>query len=134
MADGKLFIHGAGWDTVGVPSLPAVRPTLSVALRFRIPWSDTNPKHTVDLDIVDEDGHSILPPAQGHLRGTVTIGRPAGLPEGTDQTTCLAIDILGLRFERAGAYEVVCRAGDDDAARSPFRVVQMTDVPGTARA
>lgn len=124
-ADGKLYIHGAAWDTMGVLSFPAVRPTMAIAIRFRVPWNETDRQHSMDLDVLDEDGRSILPPERGHLRGTLTIGRPDDLPPGAEQTTALVIELQQLRFEKPGTYVVTCSVDDGvDEVRSPFRAVQ----------
>lgn len=120
-ADGKLYIHGAGWDNVLTASWPAVL-TAGVALLLRIPWEGTNEPHTIELDIVDEDGYSILPTPPGPLRGQVNAGRPPNLDPGTDQVTPLAISLNGTKIERAGRYVVVFRIDGKEAGKAPFRV------------
>src|SRR5437879_3786386 len=83
-AEGKLYIHGAGWDNVLTQIFPATL-TMAVAILLRIPWGETNEAHILELDILDADGHSILPNPPGPLRGTVNVGRPATLEPGDDQ-------------------------------------------------
>lgn len=122
--EGKLYIHGAGWDNVFTAVWPAIL-TASVGILLRVPWGETNEEHTIELDIVDADGKSILPPP-GPLRGTVNAGRPPQLEPGTDQVTPLAIVLNGTKIEKAGHYVVEFNIDGQKMARAPFRVSQMT--------
>src|SRR5947207_264181 len=94
-SEGKLYIHGAGWDTIVTREWPATL-TAAVGILLRVPWGDTNEPHVIELDIVDADGKSILPPP-GPLRGAVNTGRPPQLEPGTDQVTPLAIVLNGTK-------------------------------------
>ena len=121
-AEGKHYIHGAGWDTLLAGNFPAVHPALSVAVRLRIPWSDTNQEHMLELDVIDADGKSILPETQGPLRMPFAIGRPAAVPTGTDQVVPLVFNFQRLQFASPGTCAVVMRISGEDMARSPFHV------------
>jgi hypothetical protein len=46
--EGKHYIHGAGWDRLLAPSFPVTHPLMSVAIRFRIGWTETNQPHEVE--------------------------------------------------------------------------------------
>ena len=37
---GKLYIHGAGWDTLFAAIFPATHPILSVALLLLVEWDE----------------------------------------------------------------------------------------------
>lgn len=125
-SEGKHYIHGAGWDTLFVASFPVLHPLVSVAVRLRVPWTETNQPHTIELDVVDEDGRSILPDPPGTMNGTIDVGRPPYLREGTDQVFPLVMNIQGLRFSQAGTYAVLLRVDRFEAARSTFRVVPIS--------
>lgn len=120
---GKHYIHGAGWDRLLAASFPVSHPALSVAVRLIVPWTDTNQEHTLQLDVVDEDGRSILPIPPGPVEGKINVGRPAHLVHGEDQVAPLALKFNGLTFQRAGLYAVILRLDGLEAARSAFRVV-----------
>jgi hypothetical protein len=122
VADGKLYIHGAGWDNLLSGSFPVTHPSMSAAIRLRIPWTETNLPHTLELDVVNEDGQSILPTPPGPIRGTVSVGRPPRLQHGQDQVLPLVINVNGLKFDQPGIYAVILRLDGLDAARSPFTV------------
>jgi len=120
-ADGKLYIHGAGWDNVLTQNFPATL-TMGVAILLRIPWGETNEAHILELDILDADGHSVLPNPPGALRGMVNVGRPATLEPGDDQVVPLAINLNGTKIERAGRYVVILQLDKHEVARTSFRV------------
>ncbi|MHB8575263.1 MAG: DUF6941 family protein [Dehalococcoidia bacterium] len=119
---GKQYILGAGWDTLFAIAYPVVHPHMAVALRLRVPWNDTNTPANVVLDIVDGDGHSILPDPPGPWRGTFTVGRPPHLAPGTNQGAVLVVNIDNTTFDRPGPYEIVVRINDAEAARSALNV------------
>jgi hypothetical protein len=123
LAEGKLYIHGAGWDTVYTQALPATL-TAAVAMLLRIPWAETNEEHIIGLDIHDADGHSILPKEPGALRGKLNVGRPANIEVGEDQVLPFAIGLNGTSIERPGRYAVVLELDGKESARAPFRVKQ----------
>lgn len=122
--NGKHYILGGGWDRLHAAAFPVTHPSMSVALRLRVPWHDTNQAHELELDIVDADGQSILPPP-GPARGSITTGRPADLEPGQDQVVPLVFTLAQVRFDRAGAYAVLARLDGLEAARSAFHVVDV---------
>src|SRR5437867_5681011 len=115
-AEGKLYIHGAGWDRVLAREWPAA-PAMAAAVRLRIPWTDTNQPHALELDIVNEDGLSILPIPPGPFQGTINMGRPPIVQPGDDQFLPLAFHLNGVKFERAGVYVVLLRIDGRDVGR-----------------
>lgn len=123
VADGKLYIHGAGWDNVLAQTFPTTL-TAAAAILLRIPWAETNEEHIIGLDIHDADGHSILPKQPGPVRGTLNVGRPANIEAGDDQVWPLAINLNGTAIERVGRYAVVLELDGQEVARAPFRVKQ----------
>ena len=119
--NGKHYIHGGGWDTIQATSFPAHHPALSIAVRFRIPWTDTNQPHEISIDVIDDDGNSILPAP--HVI-QMNVGRPPTIPAGEDQVVPVAFNFVGVRFDRPGHYAAVVRVDGDDRARAPFRVAE----------
>jgi len=122
VAEGKHYIQGAGWDTLFAQSFPVVHQAMSVAVRVRVPWTDTNVQHVLELDIIDADGRSILPEPPGTLRAPLTMGRPAHTPPGNDQVAPLVFNLHRVQFAAPGAYAMVLRVEGHDVARSPFQV------------
>ena len=122
VAEGKHYIHGAGWDRILAGAFPVTQPVLGIAARLRVPWADTNVPIALELDVLDADGQSILPNPPGPLRGTVNQGRPPYIPPGDDQVIPVAFQIGQVQFPRAGQYVVILRLGGLEAARAPFHV------------
>lgn len=117
IAGGKLFLLGGGWDVLHVNTAFPVRQRCAVAAAFRVPWNETNQPHSIEIEVLDEDGRSLLKSG-----GQIEVGRPPGLPPGLDQRAQLALD-FELVFERPGTYVLVARVEDEEGQRVPFRVV-----------
>ncbi len=124
-AEGKLYIHGAGWDSITTTSFPFSHPALAVGIQLRVPWTDTNTPHRIELDIVDEDGQSIIQPPAQPINGTIHVGRPPIIPRGEDQIVTLAITYRDVAFEKRGAYALVLRIDGMEDARAPFRILDL---------
>lgn len=127
---GKHYIHGGGWEVLYAAIFPVRHRSMSVAIRLRIPWTDTNRAHNLEIDVVDADGHTIVPNPPGPFRAPITVGRPPFLEFGSDQTACLAMNLFDIEFQHPGSYVVVLRIDGEDAARSPFRIALMPAIPG----
>ena len=113
----KLYLLGGGWDRVTINKNPPVTHRMSLALAFRVPWNETNLKHTFEIEAADSDGNVI-----GKATGQFEIGRPAGLPPGSDQRTQIAANV-GITITKLGTYVITARV-DGAAERSfPFYVV-----------
>ena len=126
---GKHYIHGGGWDTLFTRTFPFVHATLGVALRLRVPWNETGRPATFTLDVLDADGHTILPAPPGTIHGTLDMGRPPHLIAGDDQVIPLALSINNLRFTGPGLYVVICHLNGEAMARAPFRVTHAPATP-----
>jgi len=122
-AEGKHYIHGGGWDTLFAATYPVVHPKMAIAVRLRVPWNATNHAHRIEVDVVDEDGNSILPNPPGPLRGEINVGRPPTIPVGADQFVPLVFDVVGLQFPQEGSYAVILRIDGLDMARYPVRLM-----------
>lgn len=123
-AEGKHYIHGCGWDAVHATQFPFALPHVAVAILLRTPWNDTNQRQVMELEILDEDGQSILPSSPGRPRGELTVGRPAQAVQGQDILSPLTFNLDGLPIERPGTYTLVLRINELDANRFPFHVRQ----------
>jgi hypothetical protein len=114
---GKLYLMGGGWDVLTVNSPYPVHHRCAIAASFRIPWNETNQRNNVEVVVATEDGREL-----GNVRAQMEVGRPAGLPPGSDQRAQLAAE-MALQFQGPGIYVIVARIEGEEAARYPFRVV-----------
>jgi hypothetical protein len=56
VSDGKLDVLGAGWVVTGSPA------SFGIGILFEAQPGECGGKHTIVLDLVDEDGHPVLVP------------------------------------------------------------------------
>jgi hypothetical protein len=80
-ANNKIHALGIGWSVTSTPT-----PAAAVVVILKVPWTATNTKHTVHLSLVDSDGQPVRPGGGDPLEvdGEFELGRPAGLPPGTE--------------------------------------------------
>ena len=113
---GKLYLLGGGWDVLTATSGFPVQQRVTIAAAFTVPWTETNPPRNVEIEIADSDGSSL-----GTITGRIEMGRPPGLPQGSDQRAQLATEI-GLNFPTAGTYVIIARIEGREEKRVAFRV------------
>ncbi len=120
VVNGKLYMMGGGWsDLQRVPTAEGQPPPpshLSVAVSVLVGWNETNRTHHLRLTIENDDATQKL----AELEGDIEVGRPPGIPPGSDQRAMLAVS-AGVAFPGPGTYRVVATLADK--ARSvTFRV------------
>ncbi len=98
---GKIYVLGGGWDTLFVRGFPATVPSLGVGLRVRVPWSDAGRRFSLLVDLVDEDGQSVLP---SPLRHILVLQRTGTMPEGSDLGAVRAFTFNNVPLPKAGGY------------------------------
>ncbi len=116
--NGLLYLSGAGWTDHFRPlprggQLPISHIGIGVAIL--VSWNETNQRHHIVLRIENADGVILA-----NIEGDIEMGRPAGLPPGSDLRGVMAIN-GDLQFPAEGVYRVV--AGVGESTRSvTFRV------------
>ena len=116
-ADGKHYLHGAGWDTITAASLPAYHHHLAAAVRLRLPGA--GPARRLGIDVVGPDGASLL--AAPVYNDIVPTGEPPAA-EPPEQALPLVFNFEGLHFTRFGTYHVVVSLDGVELHRAPFHV------------
>lgn len=136
-AEGKLYVQGAGWNTIWAQKFPARHPRVGIGIIVHIPYTATNQVHKLEIRIEDQDGN-VMPlgdaapgteSADGKIRrlgGEFNVGRPPMLPAGDQQVVALAIQVDGLSFEEPNMYNVVIDLDGSEAKRIPMRVGLIT--------
>ncbi|MBM3942114.1 MAG: hypothetical protein FJ316_04160 [SAR202 cluster bacterium] len=115
----KLYLLGGGWDRLQVNAGFPVSHHCAIALAIRVPWNETNRKHTVQVEIISEAGETEEPKPLATVQGQFEVGRPAGIPQGQDQRFQLAFE-TNLALERAGVYVIVARIEGQEVKRTQF--------------
>ncbi len=112
--NGKLDLLGA-FDTIYTPALPAVHPQCSIALRVTFSAGDEG-KHSLRLNFVDADGHSIMPDFEPI---PVEVLLPEDMHFGTRN---FIVNIQQLKFEEPGLYSIDVTLDDQPLASIPLLV------------
>ncbi|MFQ5874745.1 MAG: hypothetical protein ACE5JL_13250, partial [Dehalococcoidia bacterium] len=118
----KLYLLGGGWDRLTVNTGFPLAQRCAVALSVRVPWNETNQKHTFEVEVTSEDPNTEEPKSLLKVGGQFEVGRPAGISQGQDQRIQLAID-TNLRLETPGIHVIVARIEGQEKQRTSFNVV-----------
>ena len=93
---GKVHLMGAGWSVT--QPVPGPR---AVAVLIKVDWNETNQPHNFTLHLVDADGQILT--AEGpagtqsvDFQGKLEVGRPAGIPEGSEIDATFVINLAAL--------------------------------------
>jgi uncharacterized protein DUF6941 len=120
--DGKLYILGGGWNTIG----PDPSPT-AIALYVEISWDMTNMKHPWRLELLDADDQPVHVPTPAGERplvveGELEVGRPPGATPGMAFGVPLAINVgpLALELNRRYVWRLSIHGESDENWRLPF--------------
>jgi hypothetical protein len=115
---GKLYILGGGW------SVRPVQPVaqMAIAIKISIGWHEANAPVAFELRLMTQDGEPVNPGAGPVvIQGQLEVGRPPGLPAGTDLDSALALNVgfpLG-----AGGYRWELDLANQRVAQEPFIVM-----------
>ncbi len=93
--NGKLNILGS-FDTIWVKQFPAVYPHCAIAIKMRFQTMEQG-DHTIAVRFIDEDGHNILPPANGSF----SVNMP---PEQRSASADIVLNIQSLNLVKPGEY------------------------------
>lgn len=131
---GKLFILGGGWNVMGLPPGPT-----AVALHIHVPWDRTNMQHRWLLELLDHDSNPVMVPGPAgeqpvRAGGNFEVGRPPGVPIGSELGVSLAVTIGPLPLVPGGRYVWRLSINDEhrDEWRLPFSVVSPPPIPQAA--
>ena len=119
----KLFLMGGGWDKLVLNKIPS-QHALSIAMSIKVPWNETNEKHTFEIEFASEDGATIK-----KLGGTFEVGRPPGIPPGQEQRIQIAVTGI-MNFATSEAIAVVASIDGNERRRVVFTVVSGAPVAG----
>lgn len=101
VCDGKLYVHGGGWDQLASPSLPFTQSAMAVVLVVEMEQSEleTQP-HGFAGTLVHDDGE----PLGVSVTGRIVAGDLSGHVSGSPVRLPMAISFQGVLFPRAGTY------------------------------
>jgi hypothetical protein len=111
--NGKLNILGS-FDTIWVKKFPAVYPHCAVAVKMRFQAVEQG-EHAISVRFIDEDGHNILPPANGSF----SVGMPA---DQRSASADIVLNIQSLNLVKAGEYALELTVDGHNAISLPLFV------------
>jgi len=119
---GKVNLMGAGWSMIG----PQIGPHAVVAF-IKVGWTEANRPHKLALRLADSDGAPVKVPGpageqQIQFSGNLEVGRPPGLPEGSEIDATFAINLLPLPLVPGQRYEWLLEVDDKVLASEGFLV------------
>jgi hypothetical protein len=117
---GKLYIHGGGWDTLWVETLPATQPAMAFAWIFELEDAEALEELRFVVELLDEDDA----PTGPRLEAALNAGHPPGSRPGAPVFIPLQWTLNLVELPRAGGYRVRIHVGERELASVPFRVVQ----------
>ena len=120
VVDGKLYVHGGGWDSIYTAQAPTTHPGLAVVLIFKLDWQEANEDIPLTIQMTDEDNRTVLLRGEGMMR----TGVPAQLPKGAPMFHPYAQMIYGLTFPALGRYVLRVTSGEKELASLPIAVAQ----------
>lgn len=121
---GKLYIAGGGWSYLR----GAMPLDCAIAVSIAVPWNATNQQHKLELDLLDEDGNTVIGPDGNpvHVDGEFEVGRPPGTKAGDPISNSLSFRIQGVPLP-TGGYSFVIRIDGNEMGKTPFRVLRPDD-------
>jgi hypothetical protein len=113
-ADGKQYLHGAGWESLFATGFPVFHRHMSVALRLRVAPAPAAKRLAIDL--VDPQGDSLL-------SAPMYVDLPA-VPGPAEQLLCLVFDLDSIHFAAPGAYAVLASVDGVELHRAGLNLIQ----------
>lgn len=138
VADGKLYVQGAGWNMLSTPQFPFVQSRIGIAVVIGVPYTETNREHQLHVRLESEDGQPVplgpavpAPDQPADMQRAMgvgaqfNVGRPPVLQPGDRQNLPFAINLDQLGFRVPGAYSFALSIDGVEANRLPFRVLMV---------
>ncbi|MGN6867081.1 MAG: DUF6941 family protein [Solirubrobacteraceae bacterium] len=117
--DGKLDLHGVGWDTIYASAVPATHPRMDVAIRFLLSSHELEAAHHIVVTLVSADGVE-LNRMQADT-GPMTVEQRAAIPPGRRFGLGMVLNMAGVTFPEYGDYSLVI-TWDGNEPREPVRL------------
>ncbi len=121
--NGLLYLSGVGWTDHWRSAGPQGgfgSSHFGIGVSILVPWNETNRRFGLSVVVQAEDGE----PEIANMSGELEVGRPAGLPPGSDLRAVLAVNVDTV-FPGAGGYRIIGQLGEDPSTRKSvsFRVI-----------
>ena len=119
--NGKLYIMGGGWTIC-----PPGPRFMAVAVRVNVPWAQTNAKHQIALMLQDAEGNQLElgePPLPVSRTGEFEVGRPPGIPQGTEMDFTAVFVFINLPLDPDAGYHWQLEIDGEPSGYASFRTL-----------
>ncbi len=122
MGGGKVHMLGAGWSMIG----PEPAPHAVVAF-IKVGWTEANEPHKLVLRLTDGDGNVVSLPGPTsavpmEFSGSLEVGRPPGVPQGSDIDATFALNLGPLPLAPGHRYRWILEINSEELASEGFYV------------
>lgn len=118
---GKLYIHGGGWDTIFTAATPVMQPSIALVLMFQIEYSEAMKPIPVEIELRDADENSV-PEGPPPLTLQLLAGHSPVSAPGEPSFSPLAWTINMLRLPGYGSFRFRVSSSQSELASVPLRV------------
>ena len=116
--DGKLDMHGVGWDTISAIAAPVTHPRMDLALRFLVSAQEVETQHRVTVDLITEDGAQ-LARMQADVQPMPEVQR-VQIPAGRRVGIGIMLTLAGVTFPAFGTYSIVVTWDGNEVRERPL--------------
>jgi hypothetical protein len=116
----KLYLLGGGWDSITFNK--DVPQHFAIAVSIKVPWDETNQKHTFEIEVLSEDKNTEELKSLAKMGGKFEVGRAAGIPVGREQRIQLALN-MGFKFDSPGTKRITASIDGTISKQLDFNVI-----------
>jgi len=125
---GKINVVGGAFDHIWTKDVPLTYPLMTLVARLVLSPAEVGRDHKLEVIIMDSDGKKIAN-VDGGLRVERSIQGDAWKPSGT----FLALNFLGVRFEKFGSYSIEIVANGSSLKSIPLEIAKRAEQPLATR-
>lgn len=122
--DRKLSVMGI-FTAINAPQVPVVHPQMYLAFELELDYAEVGRDFTLEIQIVDEDGHAVWGIKAGGNVQAPTTPKPG---EKTNIGQIFAIQ--NLKFDKYGPYDVNIFINGRPSKRLEFKVTRLSPPAG----
>lgn len=131
VANGKLYVHGGGWDGIFTPGFPMTQPSMALAYIFRVEYSEAPASIPFLIELLDEEEQ---PRPEVRYEGTVNVGHPPGSTPGSPIFVPQSLTINLMQLQKPEVLHFKISSNGEELASVPFRVALLRSMPRSAGA
>lgn len=125
VANGKLYIHGGGWDTIHTASFPTTHPAMAIAFVLEFDYTEAPDRVPIRIDLLDDDEVEM----GLRLETILEVGHPPGSSRGNPIQIPQAITLPMVSFPKPGGYRFRISARSQEVGSIKFHLASLPQLP-----